>query len=309
MRRLKDIDKQEIVDHITSSFSYRETFRKLNVHNGPSNQTLIKRLIDQYGINIDHFDRSKYHKDQKKHFEVSKICPECGKEFTTWSSGKNASETCSYKCSNIFFAKIRMTEDTKEKIQLSLRAFHESQNQIKPKLQRTYPEKICAVCGESFSTKNTSQVSCSRACGLTIVADKIRQRVKDGTHKGWATRPTASYAEKYFQTKLDSLGLMYKFNHPISKHSLGVNESSSYFLDFYFPEIKLDLEIDGSQHLREDRKLSDQRRDKLLNNAGIEVFRIPWVNPINDKNCDILNTRFNEFLTLYRLKQLTLNSK
>ena len=48
-----------------------------------------------------------------------------------------------------------------------------------------------------------------------------------------------------------------------------------YFIDFAFENEKVAVEIDGSQHLEEDRKNRDFEKDKLLKNKGWQVIRIP----------------------------------
>ena len=65
---------------------------------------------------------------------------------------------------------------------------------------------------------------------------------------------------------LKNNNINYKHNYPFGK----------YFLDFYI-EIgnrKIDLEIDGKQHLYEDRKQSDIIRNKYVISQGLEVYRI-----------------------------------
>ena len=41
-----------------------------------------------------------------------------------------------------------------------------------------------------------------------------------------------------------------------------------YSIDFAWPEKKLAIEIDGSQHLLEERKMKDDQKDKLLHQEG-----------------------------------------
>lgn len=48
-----------------------------------------------------------------------------------------------------------------------------------------------------------------------------------------------------------------------------------YFLDFYCPEAKLCVEVDGEQH--ELRRDLDQARDEFLLSLGIETLRIPSI--------------------------------
>lgn len=54
------------------------------------------------------------------------------------------------------------------------------------------------------------------------------------------------------------------------QHSIG-----DFVLDFYCPELKLAIELDGSQHYYEDSKDNDRKRDGFLKSCGIRVLRIP----------------------------------
>ncbi len=44
-------------------------------------------------------------------------------------------------------------------------------------------------------------------------------------------------------------------------------------LDFYAPEIKLAIEVDGSHHFEPDQIAKDSKRDAFLGRLGIEVLR------------------------------------
>ena len=90
-----------------------------------------------------------------------------------------------------------------------------------------------------------------------------------------------------------------KTNFPISKKTLGLDEIANYFLDFYFEDKQIDLEIDGKQHEYEDRKTSDIQRDKLLINFGIKVYRIKWKNINNEKGKNYIKEEINKFLEFY----------
>lgn len=46
-----------------------------------------------------------------------------------------------------------------------------------------------------------------------------------------------------------------------------------YILDFYSHQIKLAIELDGSQHYYDSNILYDQARDRTLNHYGIKVLR------------------------------------
>jgi len=49
-----------------------------------------------------------------------------------------------------------------------------------------------------------------------------------------------------------------------------------YFLDFAFVNEKVDVEIDGSYHFTERRKIHDKKRDEYLRQKGWRVFRIAY---------------------------------
>ena len=77
-----------------------------------------------------------------------------------------------------------------------------------------------------------------------------------------------SYPEKCFQKILEDNGLDKKY--------LIYREYSvfPYFIDFAFINEKVAVEIDGSQHLEEDRKKRDVEKDTLLISNGWRVIRI-----------------------------------
>jgi len=301
--------EENIKKAIFSSKSYDTICKKLGVSNGPNHRNNIKKFIQLNHIDISHFDRSWYQKAQKKYFSFEKICPLCNKTFICIPSSKGEKETCSNKCSNIFFSSKRMTEQTKKKISDSLIKINKKEGKIGIKIiLKEKIHKFCAICNTEFIPKRKKIKTCSKICASKLrnspeyrkkLSDSQKKRVKEGRHNGWSTRNVASYPEKYFQKKLSALGFNYKFNYPIKKKDLGINESCNYFLDFYFEDKKLDLEIDGKQHLYPERIESDKVRDDLLNKYGIKVFRIKWVNPITKEKFELLEKQFQSFLNTY----------
>ena len=47
----------------------------------------------------------------------------------------------------------------------------------------------------------------------------------------------------------------------------------NYILDFYIPEAKIAIELDGRQHGKEENRESDRERDSFLAKEGIKVLR------------------------------------
>ena len=70
------------------------------------------------------------------------------------------------------------------------------------------------------------------------------------------------------------MGCKFRRQHSISK----------YIVDFYCPERKLIIEIDGSQHIE---NAYDAQRDEYLNNLGFKVLRF-WDNDVSNNLDGIL---------------------
>jgi very-short-patch-repair endonuclease len=81
--------------------------------------------------------------------------------------------------------------------------------------------------------------------------------------------------------KLNQLGFKFR-----RQHSIG-----GYVVDFYCPEKKLVIEIDGSQHI--ENKEYDNQRTIYLNALNIKVLRF-WNNEINDSIDSVINKIIKE---------------
>ena len=98
--------------------------------------------------------------------------------------------------------------------------------------------------------------------------------------------------------KNNGLDDKYIFNHPINKRKdLNIDESYNYFLDFYFTDKKLVLEIDGNQHKY--RKEHDDLRDERLLNVGIKTYRIKWKSINSEKGKEYIKKEIEKFLDYY----------
>lgn len=146
---------------------------------------------------------------------------------------------------------------------------------------------------------------CSTKCANNnpIIREKLRnaqlERVANGTHKGWMSRNIESYPEKFFKKVLENNNIEYEFNKTISKRSLGIDDDSNYFLDFYIKNKNIDLEIDGKQHKIEEREEHDIERDNYLINSGYKIYRIEWKNINTEKGKKYIKNEINKFLEYY----------
>jgi len=231
------------------------------------------------------------------------------------SYNKRSNKFCSSSCSATYNNRNRIvTEDHKLKTSLSLKGVSKGGKRELKDYKRN-----CGECGNVFivprieNGKLSQQKYCCDKCSKTGMKKNlslnVKEKVRNGTHKGWTSRNIISYPEKFFIEVLKNNKLEYKQNFVISKRDLGLNDISNYFLDFYFEDGKIDLEIDGKQHSYKDRKEKDITRDKLLESVGIKVYRIKWKNPINESNKEYLDKEIHKFLKFYEINKLIFRFK
>lgn len=205
-------------------------------------------------------------------------CPHCGKEYCKngikthiWKShgeGKDHDPNRGYKDGSRIVWNKGLTKYTDERV-------------------RAYGEKNTGREPYNKGRKHTEE---SRR-KMSISAKKAFDK---GIHANWKSRKERSYPERYFEKVLDTLGIFdqYETEYPIK------NGKYQYFLDFYFPDKKVNLEIDGEQHRLKDRIESDKRRDRFLMSEGIKVFRIDWKNPKTSEGREYLEEKIKEFALL-----------
>jgi very-short-patch-repair endonuclease len=82
-------------------------------------------------------------------------------------------------------------------------------------------------------------------------------------------KATQTDAERrlWFELRLRQMGVKFRRQHPIGK----------YVVDFVCLEVRLCVELDGSQHVA--RSAYDARRTKFLESRGFEVLRF-WDNDV-----------------------------
>ena len=99
-------------------------------------------------------------------------------------------------------------------------------------------------------------------------------------------RKNATDPEKLMWSLLRNRGVhdaKFRRQHPVA----------SYILDFYCHEAKLAIELDGSQHLEENKANYYEERTKLLEEQGIKVIRF-WNSNVTNKTEEVLNVIWDE---------------
>ena len=214
-------------------------------------------------------------------------CEKCGKIMTEkYGSGR----FCCRSCSN----SKQHSEDSKLKTSLSLKKFY---------CNIEHEEYFCEVCGKKLRNKKKTGLcqTCLRTTdyGKSVMSEAGKvayEKMKvEGKHHPWQSRNITSYAEQFWKNVLDLNLIQYQRELPV-KH-----DNSNYFIDFYIRvgEYNIDLEIDGKQHLYEDRIESDKIRDAYLTSLGYLVYRIAWNELSSDEGKKQMEKKINDFLVFY----------
>lgn len=101
---------------------------------------------------------------------------------------------------------------------------------------------------------------------------KTIERIKQNKRSNFR-RDKKSYLEDSFEKWLvaEKFQVRYESEYTIRNHITG----KWYFVDFYFPDHNLIVELDGKQHEKPKHKEADRIRDAfIVDQLGINVFRI-----------------------------------
>ena len=119
----------------------------------------------------------------------------------------------------------------------------------------------------------------------------------EGRHPGWShinlDKSRRSYPEKIIFNYLNEnnfFDLEIEEKYPFGK----------YFLDFAILNKKIDLEIDGEQHYRENAIIYDNIRNQYLNDKNWIVYRISWYDLRNNRNYEL--NELKKFLLSHEIK-------
>jgi len=181
-------------------------------------------------------------------------CPDCNKEFSkkgigshVWRMHTKEGQKFNPKKGDKQAWNKGLTKETDERVKRYATACHEGY-----KSGRNKP----SFKGKKHPQETKDRISKSRIEYLKKHPDKIPYRLNHSSKM--------SYPEKRFMESLEEnniVGWVYKY------------QVGLYEYDFAFPEIKLDVEIDGGTHLQEKVKKIDQRRDAWSRSRGWEVLR------------------------------------
>jgi very-short-patch-repair endonuclease len=171
-----------------------------------------------------------------------------------------------WKCK---FCEIEIEEKTK-------RGIHTVLCKLNPNRKETIKKQHETKSKTPMSEKTKKKISESRKKFLRD-SGKNPYSLSHSSHK--------SNPEKIVESEFIKRGIkgwIYNFPH------------GTYKYDFAFPDLKVDVEIDGRQHMTESRRAFDLKRDQWTISQGWKVLRIPAILIRNDLESTI--TTIKEFL-------------
>ena len=143
----------------------------------------------------------------------------------------------------------------------------------------------CEVCSNPFTSKTPSKrKTCSENCMKELLRSKRIKFLKDnaGTFN-WIRKNVMNYFEQAFCDWIESNGFVKDKDFKAISYIIDNEEVNTfYILDFYFPNLKLNIELDGTHHEKEDQLLRDSIRDEYIGRTkGLAILRIKsrdWYN-------------------------------
>ncbi len=141
-----------------------------------------------------------------------------------------------------------LTKNTDERILNQAKTF---------KLRLENGEITPSCAGKKLSPEHKDKISKGRIKYLEENPDKVPYLINHSSKQSWP--------EKFFQKLLEDneiAGWIYNY------------QCGIYSYDFAFPELKIDIEIDGATHQSEKVKAIDKRRDEYSKERGWKVLRI-----------------------------------
>lgn len=240
---------------------------------------------------------SKYGPGTYKRGCYSLTCPKCGhQELQEDHSAFN--RVCPICISSEFIIRISIGTKslnlTKDHLVLTSEGYKEAQYLTDQDSIITLSDSFCKLCAKPLPIERSKKYNsyCSKSCSAKETNSKL---LKEGRHysqietealrRQWAENCTKarrrSGLENHFHEEFKGFGYEIKRQHPIKIIKNNGNKTQ-YWLDFYLPEFKLGIEMDGTAFHDPNK---DAIRDSYIKEQhDIDIIRINNVDWKKDRN-------------------------
>lgn len=207
----------------------------------------------------------------QKYLQNPKSCLQCNSIIQYESrNNKFCSKSCSATYSNNKKDWTKIKTGPKPKLKIEKTQRNISRSVSRPNLKNLYTKiEQCVICNKFHPNKSKT---CSTNCKRKLLSKIIKERIYNGwdpnSNRG---RQKRSYLEKSFEEWLNKnySEIHYICEQPFKRLDI----VKTYFADFYFPELNLIIELDGSQHNA--TKDYDRERDLYIESTyDIRIVRI-----------------------------------
>lgn len=191
-------------------------------------------------------------------------CLHCHSTILSTHGKKFCTLSCAARYNNA--RRAARTPESKQKTATATRNRHAAS----PAPPRTTVSQ-CVWCHKWFPGKRRT---CSKSCYHSHKSNYQSTRLKtDSDYRSKLGTGHRSFMEVSFEawvrTNYPSLPILPQ--HPFRNNK----QHGHFYTDFYFPTLRLVIELDGTQHNLPDNKLHDAQRDQhLLDHHGVTVVRI-----------------------------------
>lgn len=144
---------------------------------------------------------------------------------------------------------------------------NKTKKEVKKKELTLCKISFCVVCHKCIPNKH--QRTCSNTCFRTLASQRMTNRLKDPDFRKNYGRQKRSYLEESFSKWLEANAVPYEYEIQFKNHEL----NKYYYADFVFRDLKLIIELDGTQHRKTVEQ--DRIRDEYIKKTyGYDVFRV-----------------------------------
>lgn len=133
--------------------------------------------------------------------------------------------------------------------------------------------RICEICSQPHYINGKT---CSKQCKNKLLSISRKKLIEEGSWnpKSNRGRHKKSYLESSFHDWLNKhKQINFVTEYKFKRYKSDLTFQCAYYVDFFFPDLNIAIELDGSQH--EKTKAYDQDRDQYIYNAyNVKIFRI-----------------------------------